>query len=280
MRAAAETLRTIAADPKHLGAEIGFFAVLHTWGQNLLHHPHLHCVVPGGGLSPDGTAWIACQAGFFLSVRVLSRLFRRLFLEYLVKAFDAGKLEFFSSLESLQDRHTFLGYLAPTREAEWVVYAKRPFAGPEQVLDYVGRYTHRVAISNNRLLDIAEGKVTFRYKDYRHDAQQKTMTAQAEEFIRRFLLHVLPAGFQRIRYYGFLANRYREQKLARCRELLGMPAAQPPASEVNKDYSERYEELTGFSLWECPVCHQGRMLVIEILPQSPRRHPTPIKDTS
>jgi hypothetical protein len=279
-RAAAETLRTIAADPKHLGAEIGFFAVLHTWGQNLLHHPHLHCVVPGGGLSPDGTAWIACQAGFFLSVRVLSRLFRRLFLEYLVKAFDAGKLEFFSSLESFRDRSSFLDYLAPLREAEWVVYAKQPFAGPKQVLDYVGRYTHRVAISNNRLLDIAEGKVTFRYKDYRHDAQQKTMTLRAEEFIRRFLLHVLPEGFQRIRYYGFLANRYRDEKLTRCRELLGMAAPEATASEVSKDYSERYEKLTGSSLWECPVCHQGRMLVIEILPRSPHRHLTPIKDTS
>jgi hypothetical protein len=277
-RAAAETLRTIAADPKHLGAEIGFFAVLHTWGSNLLHHPHLHCVVPGGGLSPD--AWISCQAGFFLSVRVLSRLFRRLFLEYLAKAFDAGKLEFFSSLESLRDRSSFLDYLAPLREAEWVVYAKRPFAGPEQVLDYVGRYTHRVAICNNRLLDIAEGKVAFRYKDYRHNAQQKTMTLEAEEFIRRFLLHVLPEGFQRIRYYGFLANRYREQKLARCRELLDMPVPEPPTSEVSKDYRERYEELTGSSLLECPVCHQGRMLVIEILPRSPHRHVTPIKDTS
>jgi hypothetical protein len=278
--ATAQTLLTIGADPKHLGAKIGFFAVLHTWGSNLLHHPHLHCVVPGGGLSPDGTAWISCQAGFFLSVRVLSRLFRRLFLEYLVKAFDAGKLEFFSSLDSLRDRSSFLDYLAPTREAEWAVYAKRPFAGPEQVLDYVGRYTHRVAISNNRLLDIAEGKVTFRYKDYRHGAEQKTMTLQAEEFIRRFLLHVLPEGFQRIRYYGFLANRYREQKLARCRELLAMPAPEPAASEVSKDYSERYKELTGSSLWECPVCHQGRMLVIETLPRSPHRNLTPIKDTS
>ena len=200
---------------------------------------------------------------------VLSSLFRRLFLEYLLKAFDAGKLEFFSSLESLRDRSSFLDYLAPLREAEWVVYAKRPFAGPEQVLDYVGRYTHRVAISNNRLLDIAEDKVTFRYKDYRHDAQQKTMTLEAEEFIRRFLLHVLPEGFQRIRYYGFLANRYREQKLARCRELLDMPAPEPPAFEAAKDYRERYEELTGSSLWECPVCHQGRMLVIEILPRKP-----------
>jgi len=232
-RAAAETLRTIAADPKHLGAQIGFFTVLHTWGSNLLHHPHLHCVVSGGGLSADGSQWIYCRNGFFLSVRVLSRLFRRLFLEQLCNAFDAGNLEFFSSLESLQDPSAFRNYLAPLREVEWVIYAKRPFAGPEQVLDYVGRYTHRVAISNNRLLDIAEGKVSFRYKDYRHEAQQKTMTLQAEEFIRRFLLHVLPEGFQRIRYYGFLANRYRQQKLARCRDLLDTSQPEPAASKVN-----------------------------------------------
>jgi len=278
-RAAAETLRTIATDPEHLGAEIGFFAVLHTWGQNLLHHPHLHSVVPGGGLSADGTEWISCRDGFFLPVGVLSRLFRRLFLENLLKAFDAGKLQFFSSLESLRDRSSFLDYLAPLREAEWVVYAKRPFAGPEQVLDYVGRYTHRVAISNNRLLDIAEGKVTFRYKDYRHDSQQKTMTLEAEEFIRRFLLHVLPEGFQRIRYYGFLANRYRQQKLAHCRELLDMPAREPPTLDGAKDYRERYEELTGCSLWQCPVCHKGRMLAIEILPRNHSRQ-TAITDTS
>jgi hypothetical protein len=278
-KATAETLLAIAADPKHLGAEIGFFAVLHTWGSNLLHHPHLHCVIPGGGLSPDRTQWISCQAGFFLSVRVLSRLFRRLFLEYLFKAFDAGKLEFYSSLELLRDRSSFLDYLVPLREAEWVVYAKPPFAGPEQVLDYVGRYTHRVAISNNRLLDIAEDKVTFRYKDYRHDARQKTMTLKADEFIRRFLLHVLPAGFQRIRYYGFQANRYREQKLTCCRELLNMPVPEPPALETSKNYRERYEELTGFSLWHCPICRRGRMLVIAILPSSPNRK-TAITDTS
>ena len=278
-RATAQTLLTIAADPKHLGAEIGFFAVLHTWGSNLLHHPHLHCVVTGGGLSANGSQWISCPDGFFLPVGVLSRLFRRLFLEYLVKAFDAAKLQFFSSLESLRDRSSFLDYLAPLREAEWVVYAKRPFAGPEQVLDYVGRYTHRVAISNNRLLDIAEDKVTFRYKDYRHDAQQKTMTVEAEEFIRRFLLHVLPEGFQRIRYYGFLANRYREEKLARCRELLDMPAPEPPALEGAKDYRERYQELIGPSFGECPVCHQGRMLVVETLPRSPHRK-TATTDTS
>jgi hypothetical protein len=170
--------------------------------------------------------------------------------------------------------------LAATREVEWVVYAKRPFAGPEQVLDYVGRYTHRVAISNNRLLNIEGGKVTFRYKDYRHDAKHKTMTLEAEEFVRRFLLHVLPDGFQRIRYYGFLGNRYREQKLARCRELLGMPPRpKPPTVEAAKDYRERYEELTGSSLWQCPVCHQGRMLVIQILPRSPHRQ-IAIKDSS
>jgi Putative transposase/Transposase zinc-binding domain len=276
-RAAAETLRTIAADPKHLGAEIGFFAVLHTWGSNLLHHPHLHCVVSGGGLSLDGTEWISCRAGFFLPVRVLSQLFRRLFLQYLLKAFDAGNLEFFASLEALRDRSTFLDHLAPARELEWVVYAKRPFAGPEQVLDYVGRYTHRVAISNNRLLDIENGKIAFRYKDYRHDGQQKTMTLQAEEFIRRFLLHVLPVGLQRIRYYGFLGNRHREQKLTHCRKLLGMP--QPATGEAIKDYRQCYEELTGSSLCLCPVCHQGRMLVVEILPRALQRQGA-ISDTS
>ena len=239
-------------------------------------------MVPGGGLSADGTAWISCQAGFFLPVRVLSRLFRRLFLQSLVKAFDAGKLAFFASLESLRDRTAFLAHLAPVREAEWVVYAKRPFAGPEQVLDYVGRYTHRVAISNNRLLDIAEGQVSFRYKDYRHDAQSKTMTLDAEEFIRRFLLHVLPAGFQRIRYYGFLGNRYRKEKLAHCRHLLGIPAdeVEGPPKGTAPDYRDRYEALTGVSLRRCPVCHEGCMHVIEILLPSRRNRPTAITDTS
>jgi hypothetical protein len=278
-RTAAETLRTIGADPKHLGAEIGFFTVLHTWGQNLLYHPHLHCVVPGGGLSADGTRWISCRAGFFLPVRVLSHLFRRLFIEDVLKAFDSGNLEFFSQLEALRDRRTFLSHLASTREAEWVVYAKPPFAGPEQVLDYVGRYTHRVAISSNRLLNIANGKIAFRYKDYRHNGQNKVMTLEAQEFIRRFLLHVLPDGLQRIRYYGFLGNRYREQKLAHCRKLLGMPELQPPVVEAVKDYRQCYAELTGSSLCKCPICHQGRMLVIEIVPRNPQRQMA-ISDTS
>lgn len=274
-RATAETLRTIAADPKHLGAEIGFFAVLHSWGSNLLHHPHLHCVVPGGGLSPDGNRWISCKPRFFLPVRVLSCLFRRLFLEHLQNAFDAGKLHFFSALEKLRDHREFARYLAPLRKNKWVVYAKPPFAGPEQVLDYVGRYTHRVAISNNRLLDIEAGQVRFHYKDYRNGGQQKTMTLSAEEFIRRFLLHALPDGFQRIRYYGLLGNRYRQEKLARCRQLLGMPPA--AKSPEPQDYRDRHEELTGASLRECPVCHCGRMFTLETF--FAQRVPT-ISDTS
>jgi hypothetical protein len=267
-RATSETLRAIAADPKHLGAEIGFFAVLHSWGQNLMFHPHLHCVVPGGGLSPDGSRWISCRKGFFLPVRVLSRLFRRLFLELLEKSFDDGQLKFFSSLQELQDRKAFLRYLAPLRKNEWVVYTKKPFAGPQQVLDYVGRYTHRVAISNNRILNIEGAQVTFRYKDYRDGSQQKTMTLSADEFIRRFLLHVLPAAFHRIRYYGFLGNRYRKEKLEQCRQLLGMVPCEPdsPTEVAKLDYRDRYQALTGSSLWECPACHRGRMLVIGEIP--------------
>jgi hypothetical protein len=266
-RATAETLSTIAADPKHLGAEIGFFAVLHSWGQTLVHHPHLHCVVPGGGISLDGTRWISCRPHFFLPVRVLSRLFRRLFLQYLQEAFDSGKLRFFSNLATLEDPQAFNRHLDPVRNLKWVVYAKPPFAGPQQVVDYVGRYTHRVAISNNRLQDIEASQVRFQWKDYRHKSQQKTMTLSAEEFIRRFLLHALPDGFQRIRYYGLLGNRYRKQKLAQCRQLLGMMPPKEALSESAppKDYRDLHQQLTGSSLRECPVCHRGRMLTIEML---------------
>jgi hypothetical protein len=272
-QAAAETLRTIAADSKHLGAEIGFFGVLHTWGQNLLYHPHLHFVVAGGGIAPEGNRWISCRSGFFVPVRVLSRLFRRLFLKALQKAFDSGKLKFFSSLESLQEREAFMRYLVSARKAEWVVYAKPPFAGPQQVLDYVGRYTHRIAISNDRLLDIEDGQVRFRWKDYRDNNQQKTMVLPAEEFIRRLLLHVLPDRFQRIRYYGFLGNRYRRQKLALCRQLLGMPENAMPDCDPSIDYRDLYEEITGSSLWTCPICHKGRMQVIGVLESSDKRPP-------
>jgi Putative transposase/Transposase zinc-binding domain len=271
-QATAETLKTIAADPEHLGAEIGFFAVLHTWGQNLQFHPHLHCVVPGGGLSPDGQRWISCRPNFFLSVHVLSRLFRRLVLEALQQAFDSGHLQFFNALESLRERQPFVQLLQRMRTCQWVVYAKRPFAGPQQVLDYVGRYTHRVAISNHRLLDLENDQVRFQWKDYRDGGQVKTMTLSADEFIRRFLLHVLPDGFQRIRYYGLLGNRYRKQKLDQCRLLLAMPArVAERASPAEKDYRDRYEELTGDSLHQCPQCKLGRMLVVEILPPLPCR---------
>jgi len=212
-----------------------------------------------------------------LPVPVLARLFRRLFLDYLRKAFDAGDLQFFSSLEPLRIRNTFLRHISPARKKDWVVYAKRPFAGPEQVLKYVARYTHRVAISNNRLLDINDGKVQFRWKDYRNGSRHKTMTLGADEFIRRFLLHVLPDGFQRIRYFGFLANRYRAEKLALCRQLLQMP---PPTTtrEVNNDYRDRYEALTGVCLKTCPLCRCGTMVVIETFECTSSR--SPFTDTS
>lgn len=271
-RAVAETLRLIAADPQHLGAEIGFFAVLHTWGQNLLHHPHIHCVVPGGGLSSDGLRWISCRPGFFLPVRVLSRLFRRLFLKALQRAFDSGTLRFPSAWERLCDPHRFFRYLAQTRTAEWVVYAKPPFAGPQQVLEYLGRYTHRVAISNNRLLGIENGQVRFRWKDYRNGNKRKTMSLSAEEFIRRFLLHVLPDRLHRIRYYGFLGNRHRQEKLAQCRALLGSATDTEPNSDAPEhleDYRDRCEQLTGISLRKCPVCGQGQMVEVELLPAVP-----------
>jgi hypothetical protein len=279
-RATAEALSTIAADPQHLGAEIGFFAVLHSWGQNLLFHPHLHCVVPGGGISPDGTRWISCRPNFFLPVKVLSRLFRRLFLRYLQEAFDAGKLHFFTSLQALQNPQAFTRHLDSVRDVEWVVYAKPPFAGPQQVVDYVGRYTHRVAISNHRIVDIEDDQVKFTWRDYRDNNQQKTMPLTADEFIGRFLLHVLPRGFHRIRYYGFLGNPHRKEKLERCRQLLGMAPRKENSAEPapREDYRDRYERLTGRSLRECPVCHRGRMIAVKALPQV-RSSPT-IRDTS
>ena len=267
----AETLKTIGADPKHLGAEIGFFAVLHSWGQNLMFHPHLHCVVPGGGLSANGQRWVRCRARFFLPVRVLSRLFRRLFLESLEKAFNSGKLQFFAALEFLRDPHAFAERIAHAKQIDWVVYTKRPFAGPQQVLDYVGRYTHRVAISNNRLVDIDNGRVKFHWKDYRDNSQIKVMDLEADEFIRRFLLHVLPEGFQRIRYYGFLANRDRRKKLALCRQLLGMQTSSQTTSI--KDYRQHYQELTGRSLTLCPRCQKGHMVIVESLPPAICRVP-------
>jgi len=275
-QATAETLQTIAADPKHLGADIGFIAILHTWGQNLLHHPHLHCVVPGGGLALDHSRWIACRPGFFLPVRVLSRLFRRLFLERLQRASETGRLRFFNALAPLQHVQAFARYLDGPLRAEWVVYAKEPFGGPQQVLDYLGRYTHRVVISNNRLIDIADGHVTFRWKDYRHESAQRVMQLDAPEFIRRFLLHVLPRGLQRIRHYGFLSNRRRETGLAECRRLLEVipPRATAPDA-FSQDYRDRYARLTGRSLRVCPACARGHMVCIELLPHHARPRAPP-----
>lgn len=264
-RATAETLRTIAADPKHLGAEIGFIAVLHTWGQNLLHHPHLHCVVPGGGVSLDGQHWVRCKPGFFLPVRVLSRLFRRIFLAQLRDAFNGHRLEFYNALAGLQDAAAFAAYLTPASHAEWVVYAKPPFGGPDQVLAYLGRYTHRVAIANSRLLSFGDGKVAFKWKDYRNESKHKVMCLQGDEFVRRFLLHVLPLGFQRIRQYGLLANCTRKVKLERCRQLLNSPAPMPSQAARPQDYRDRYQRLTGLSLRDCPACCKGQMILVETL---------------
>jgi len=221
-RVAAETLCTIAADPKHLGARIGVTLVLHTWGSAMTHHPHVHGIVPGGGLSLDGTHWVACKPGFFLPVRVLSRLFRRLFLEALHAAYHAGQLQFFGEHQGLREEDAFTEWLTPLRKCEWVVYAKRPFGGPAAVLAYLSRYTHRVAIANSRLIALDERGVTFHWKDYRAKGRTryKTMTLTADEFIRRFLLHILPSRFHRIRHYGLIANAGRKDNLARARELL------------------------------------------------------------
>lgn len=266
--AAAETLKTIAADERHLGAEIGATMVLHSWGQTLTHHPHVHCIVPGGGLSPDRTRWITCRPGFFLPVRVLSRLYRRLFLEKLVKAHRTGRLRFFGELAVLADPRTFTDHLAPLRHTEWVVYAKRPFGGPEQVLAYLSRYTHRVAISNRRLVALDDRHVTFTWKDYRNGSACKRMKLEAHAFIRRFLTHVLPDGFQRIRHYGFLANGHRRAKLALIRQLLDQ-AIRPQADAADIKEPECSEPAS--SAWQaaCPCCG-GAMIVIEVLP-GPRR---------
>jgi hypothetical protein len=271
-KAAAETLQQIAADPKHLGAEIGFLAVLHTWGQNLQHHPHVHCVVPGGGLSPDGSRWVACPPGFFLPVSVLSPVFRGKFLALLRKAFDQGKLSFHGKLRGLADAGAFERRLSASAQTKWVVYAKPPMGGPKQVLKYLARYTHRVAISNRRLVAMEDGEVKFHWKDYARGGGQKTMTLKATEFIRRFLLHVLPSGFVRIRHYGFLANRVCQEKLALCRALLEVEARpKPVAAEPIAEPKETVEGVPAAN--DCPSCGAGRMVIIasvEAIPANPR----------
>lgn len=250
-RTAAQTLLEIAADPKHLGADIGFMAVLHTWGQTLLAHPHLHCVVPGGGLSPDHQRWIPCRPKFFLPVEVLAVVFRGKFLASLERAFQQHKLILAGQLAPLQSSTTFAALLRAAAHRKWVVYAKRPFAGPAQVLTYLSGYTHRVAIANSRLIAMAEGKVTFRWRDYTHSSQTRTMTLQADEFLRRFLLHVLPISFVRIRYFGLLANRHRARLLRRCRSYLQTKPTLPLT--------------TSLAAHLCQHCHRGTMRLVEIL---------------
>lgn len=258
-RAASETLLEVAADPKHLGAEIGFLGVLHTWGQNLLHHPHIHYVIPGGGLSADHTQWIGSGDRFLLPVKVLSRVFRGKFLSFLRRAFQKEQLVFHGELTPLAETARFNQLVQRAFPCEWVVYAKPPFGGPEQVLRYLARYTHRVAISNHRILSVDGDEVTFRWKDYAHGNQNKTMTLKATEFLRRFLLHVLPKGFVRIRFFGFLANRQRANYLQTCRDVLeaGGTSVVAPSPVVPADSIER--------LPQCPVCHYGVLRTVERL---------------
>jgi hypothetical protein len=270
-RASAETTLTIAADPKHLGARIGFMSVLHTWGSALTHHPHVHMVVPGGGLPPDGSRWIACRPRYFLTVEVLSALFRRLFLEMLVAAHHAGRLQFFGDHARLADKAAFKAYLRPLREIDWVVYAKEPFAGPRQVLRYLSRYTHRIAICNRRLVSAGENGVAFKYKDYRIERPDRyqTMTLATDEFIRRFLIHVLPKGFHRIRHYGLLASGNRAKNIAHARELLAVP---PPAKEPETPNAAIDEPRV--LPRPCPGCG-GRMIVIETFARGSSRSTSP-----
>jgi Putative transposase/Transposase zinc-binding domain len=262
---AAETLRTIAADPKHLGAQIGTTLVLHTWGSAMTHHPHVHGIVPGGGVSLDNERWVSCKPGFFLSVRVLSRLFRRRFLEELGKAYDDGQIHFFGEHADLRHKTQFVEWLAPLKRCEWVVYAKRPFAGPQAVLAYLSRYTHRVAISNQRLIATNDSGVTFRYKDYRArgHTRHKTMTLSHDEFMRRFLLHVLPNGFHRIRHYGLLANSSRKSTISRARELL---------HAEHTDNNRNGQEAHGDSdspVFICKDCGAA-MIIIRVITREPQ----------
>ncbi len=267
----AATLHSIAADPHHLGAQLGFFAILHTWGQQLTHHPHLHCVVPGGGLSPDGQHWVACRCAkksgkyFFLPVKILSARFRHLFRAALLEAFQQQQLAFFGDLAGLSDPAAFRRWLHLASNRRWVVYAKRPFGGPAQVIAYLGRYTHRVAISNHRLLKIENGCVSFSWKDYRHGGVTKILSLHALEFLRRFFLHVLPSGFVRIRYFGWLANCHVEDKIACCRQFLNVDPASLLLPTPPADWQTLFHHLTGQWADLCPLCQKGRLLRVPLL---------------
>jgi Putative transposase/Transposase zinc-binding domain len=281
-RTVAQTLQDIAGAPKHLGAEIGGFAVLHTWGQQLHHHPHLHCVLPAGGIAPDGTQWVACRPHFFLPVRVLSRRFRRLYLAGLEHLYGQGHLTWTGRCRELAEPTPWRRLLAALRDQEWVVYAKEPLQDPQHVLQYLARYTHRVAISNHRLVALEDGQVTFRYKDYQRGHRLRTLTLEAVEFLRRLMLHVPPRGFHRLRHFGFLANRVRQEKLAQCGMLLGH-ATQPRAQEAAADL-QAPKVSAGEPGAACPVCQHGRMQLVKTVYRQPAvwdlSVPTPRLDTS
>ena len=276
-QASADTLLEVAANPEHLGAAVGFLSILHTWGQKLLLHPHVHCLVPGGGISTDQTRWIPSRPNFLVPVPVLKIVFRGKFLAGLWRLFRAGKLVFAGELAALSARKAFLDFLQPLREKEWVVYAKAPFRGPEHLLHYLARYTHRVAISNRRLLALENGNVTFQWKDYREGGQSRQMTVSAEEFIRRFLQHSLPTGFQRIRYYGFLANCHRAGKLDLCRRLMATPCSELLPQPA--DRRDLRDALRAGVFGLCPRCHIGILVTVQFL--SPYKRPPPVRvDTS
>jgi hypothetical protein len=264
-RAASESIKELTEDPERLGAEVGFIAVLHTWSQTLMDHPHLHCIVTGGGLSPDGLRWIPCKGEFFLPVKVLSRLFRGKFLAYLSEAYEKGKLTFPGKVSHLREKSAFNALLKELYGQEWVVYCKPPFQSAERVMDYLGRYTHRVALSNDRLVKLEGGKVTFRYRDRTEDDRIKSVTLDAVEFIRRFLLHILPDGFVKIRHYGILSNRSRNTKLGLCKRLLGLDGRHEAREKESESWQDLLTRITGRDPRICPYCGKGRMVLKEVL---------------
>jgi hypothetical protein len=264
-RSVSETLMELSDNPRHLGARTGFIGILHTWGQNLMDHPHIHCVVPGGGLSPDGSRWVSCRKRFFIPVRVLSSLFRGKFLAYLKDSFESGELIFPGGIHHLRDPKTFEVFRGQFYHKKWVVYCKPPFDGAEGVFKYLGRYTHRIAISNSRILNVQDGDVSFRWRDYSDSDKQKTMTLKAEEFIRRFLLHVLPRRYVRIRHFGLLANRRRKDNIALCRELIGNCETVAREKDKPETWQDQLLRICGIDINTCPVCKKGTVVMVELL---------------
>ena len=264
-RSVSETLVALSNDPKHLGARIGFMGILHTWGQNLMGHPHIHCVVTGGGLSPYEDHWVSCRKGFFIPVKVLSALFRGKFLDYLKRSYESEELIFPGIIGHLREPHVFEGFRRQFYHKKWVVYCKPPFNGIEGVLQYLSRYTHRIAISNHRILKLEDGKVSFLWRDYSDGDKEKIMTLDADEFIRRFLLHVLPDRFVKIRHYGLLANRRRKDNIALCRELLGSCKTETKGKDTPLTWQKHLLKISGVDITKCPVCKKGTMVRVEVL---------------